>query len=433
MIKRETSSFRDSSGYVFTKGGTLYRKVNPNYEEDYTCLMNSGLYDELVGKKLLIPHEETEEGLKPEVVDFISYPYEWSFSMLKDAALATLEIQKIALGYGMVLKDASAYNIQFCRGKPILIDTLSFSEYTEGDPWIAYKQFCQFFLNPLSLMVYKDVRLGQLLRIYIDGIPSDLTTKLLPVRTYFRPALLGHIHAHSLGRGIRLKTPRMSKFRLLVLVNHLKSTIKSLKWKPKGGWSGYSEVSNYSEDSFNHKRELVASYLDKTKPGKVWDLGANLGEFSELVSKSSQVISFDMDPVCTELNYLSRNGNLPLLLDLTNPSPDLGWDNSERKSFIKRGPADTVLALALVHHLAITNNLPLGNIASFLFSICHYLIIEFIPKEDSQVQKLLSSREDIFPDYTEKSFREEFSNYFRLVDSSSIGGTKRSLYLMEKL
>jgi len=433
MIERETSSFRDPSGYVFTREGILYRRVNPYYEEDYAHLMNSGLYSELVDKGLLISHEETEYGLKPELVDFISYPYEWSFSMLKDAALTTLKVQKIALGYGMGLKDASAYNIQFPRGKPVLIDTLSFSKYIEGAPWIAYRQFCQFFLNPLALMAYKDVRLGQLLRVYIDGIPSDLTAKLLPVRTYFRPALLGHIHAHSLGRGIKVKIPKMSKFRLLVLINHLESTIKGLKWKPKGGWSKYPEVSSYSEDSFNHKKELVASYLDEIKPKKIWDLGANLGEFSLLAPKGSQVISFDKDPACTELNYLSRNGTLPLLLDLTNPSPDIGWNNSERKSLIKRGPADTVLALALIHHLAITNNLSLDSIANFLVGICHQLIVEFIPKEDSQVQRLLATREDIFSDYTEESFKEEFSRYFKLLDSSSIRDTSRSLYLMERL
>lgn len=435
MIK-ESSSFRDPSGYVFTENGILYRRVNPCYEDEYRQLMDSGLYKELVSKKLLIPHVEVRRGLlKPEVVGFISYPYEWSFSMLKDAALTTLEIQRTALGYGMVLKDASSYNIQFHNGRSTLIDTLSFGEYVEGSPWIAYSQFCRHFLNPLLLMSYRDIRLGQLLRVYIDGLPPDLTAKLLPRRTYLRPALLMHVHALSLGarRGLSGRLKTMSGFKLTALIDHLESTIKGLKWRPKGGWSEYKGVTNYSEESLNIKRVLVRAYLDRIKPTTVWDLGANLGEFSSIASEKARVISFDNDPTCVELSYLSRNGSLPLLLDLTNPSPSIGWDNTERKSLKERGPADTILALALVHHLAIGNNLPLGSIARFLSEMCHYLVIEFVPKEDSQVQKMLSTREDIFTNYNEIAFREEFGRYFRLLDSTTVEGTVRALFLMERL
>ncbi|MEI7526409.1 MAG: hypothetical protein WCJ95_18825, partial [Mariniphaga sp.] len=185
-----SSSFRDPSGFLFYEEGKLLRQVNGCYKEDYDLLMGSGLYTRLVEKNLLIPHQEltghqglngsTYKVIEPEKVGFISYPYEWSFSQLKDAAFATLEIQKIALQYGMTLKDATAYNVQFHKGRPVFIDTLSFEIYQEGKPWQAYKQFCQHFLAPLALMGYTDIRLNQLLKLYIDGIPLDLTSRLLP-------------------------------------------------------------------------------------------------------------------------------------------------------------------------------------------------------------------------------------------------------------
>jgi hypothetical protein len=207
--EQHTASFRDPSGFLFSQGGILYRQINRSYADDYSRLMESGLYERLVKAGLLIPHVELDRAersderseersrsavehslnaeafkiIQPERVPFISYPYEWSFSQLKDAALTTLSIHKRALKYNMALKDASAYNIQFVRGKPTLIDTLSFEKYKEGQPWVAYRQFCQQFLAPLALMAYRDVRLSQLLRVHIDGIPLDLASRLLPART----------------------------------------------------------------------------------------------------------------------------------------------------------------------------------------------------------------------------------------------------------
>jgi len=196
------SSFRDPSGVLFVRDGSIFRQVNTIYKDNYDHLMNSGIYETLVADKLLIPHEEVDiEGvnpdlaykiIKPELIPFISYPYEWSFSQLKDAALATLRIQKRSVDFGMSLKDCSAYNIQFRNGKPVFIDTLSFEKYHEGQPWVAYRQFCQHFLAPLALMSCRDVRLNQLLRVYIDGVPLDLASSLLPFRTRFVFSLLSH-------------------------------------------------------------------------------------------------------------------------------------------------------------------------------------------------------------------------------------------------
>ena len=171
------SSFRDPSGFLFVNEGNLYRQINKSYQNEFDKIMDSGLYDELVEKELLIPHEESSTEspqsekcykiIKPKLIDFISYPYEWSFSQLKDAALITLKIQKIALEYGLTLKDCSAYNVQFFNGKPIFIDTLSFEIYQEGQFWKGYRQFCQHFLSPLALMSHKDIRLNQLLKIFL--------------------------------------------------------------------------------------------------------------------------------------------------------------------------------------------------------------------------------------------------------------------------
>ena len=426
------SSFRDPSGFLFTKDGTLYRQINRSYQPDFDLLTSSGLYDALVEKGYLIPHSEaapelalTDEACKviePERIPFISYPYEWCFGQLKDAALTTLAIQKQAVESGMSLKDASAYNIQFRNGKPILIDTLSFEAYKEGEPWAAYRQFCQHFLAPLALMAYRDIRLGRLLRLYVDGIPLDLASQLLPYRTRFSFGFQIHIHLHAKlqqRHADSTQKPRqgnVSKTGHLGLIDSLETLIKKLRWKQADTeWGEYYEATNYSDDAMKQKEDVIRELLQESKPSEVWDLGANTGRFSRIAEEiGADVISFDLDPVAVEKNYDEcRQGKdtrlLPLILDLTNPSPGLGWAARERASIFERGPADTVLALALIHHLAISNNVPFDRLARFFASVCNSLIIEFVPKEDSQVQKLLITREDVFGNYNEEDFRNAFS------------------------
>lgn len=451
-------SFRDPSGFIFFQDGSVYRQVNLIYQEDYDHLINSGLYHTLVASKLLIPHEEVAINyaqsensykiIKPDLIPFISYPYEWCFSQLKDAALVTLKIQKEALKFGMVLKDSSAYNIQFWQGKPIMIDTLSFKRYNEGEPWVAYKQFCQHFLAPLALMAYTDIRLSQLLRVYIDGLPLDLIASLLPFRCYFNLSLLSHIYLHAktqthfADKSI-VKENVKYRFSLLSfqgLIDSLESAIQRLTWKPKGTeWIDYTtHTHNYDPEASAGKEEFIKECIDRIKPKTVMDIGANIGVFSRLASsKGIETISFDIDPACVETNYLEciRNREyhlLPLLLDLTNPSSNIGWGNEERMSFLERGQAEVVFALAIIHHLAISNNLPFEKIASFFKKICNFLIIEFVPKNDSQVQKLLTTREDIFPEYTQLSFENRFSQFFTIQNSVKLKNSERVLYLMVK-
>jgi ribosomal protein L11 methylase PrmA len=458
---RVSGSFRDPSGFIFFRDGVLYRQVNRIYRDDYDLLMSSGLCSSLTSDGLLVEHEETDAApaqpdiayriIVPKHVSFISYPYEWPFSAFKAAALATLEIQQKALELDMTLKDASAYNIQFVDAKPILLDTLSFERYREGKPWVAYRQFCQHFLAPLALMALKDVRLSQLLRVFIDGVPLDLASGMLPRKTRFSFGIGLHIHMHAKSQARHAddaskasqKTAlkgKMSKRALLGLIDSLRSLVSKLSWKPADTeWGEYYDGTNYSEDSIKAKYRIVEELLEKSQPLRnVWDLGANTGFFSRIASeKGTPTVAFDIDPAAVEKNYLacvaeSERNLLPLVLDLANPSPSLGWHNRERDSLIERGPADAVLALALVHHMAISNNVPLPMVADFLASVCHSLIIEFVPKSDSQVQRLLATREDIFPDYTGSGFETAFKRRFNIEDARPVAGTERTLYLMKR-
>jgi ribosomal protein L11 methylase PrmA len=447
------SSFRDPSGFLFRRDGRLYRQVNDIYRADYKQLMETGLYRDLTEQGLLVPHEETSEPpmsgggslvIQPETIPFISYAYEWSFSQLQDAALATLSIEKKALEHGMSLKDASAYNMQFRGSRPVLIDTLSFERYREGEPWVAYRQFCQHFLAPLALMSHTDVRLSQLLRVNIDGIPLDLASHLLPSKTHLNLGLATHIHLHAQAqhkyadKAAKPTTRKMSRMAFLGIIDNLESTTKKLSWKPEGTeWGDYYSGTNYTDASLEHKAQLVAEYLERANPKTVWDLGANTGRFSRIAAdRGTLTIAFDIDPAAVELNYLDcrkreEKSMLPLLSDLTNPSPAIGWQNRERQSLIERGPCDTAMALALIHHLAIGNNLPFDRIVDFLAGICRTLIIEFVPKTDSQVQRLLATREDIFPNYAKAGFEQAFASRFTTLASSPVKDSERTIYLME--
>jgi ribosomal protein L11 methylase PrmA len=224
----------------------------------------------------------------------------------------------------------------------------------------------------------------------------------------------------------------------LGLIDNLESTTKKLAWKPAGTeWADYYSATNYTDESLEQKAQVVAGFLEKTNPKTVWDLGANTGRFSRIaVDRGIPTVAFDVDPAAVELNYLDcrKRGErnlLPLLSDLTNPSPAIGWQNRERQSLIERGPCDAAMALALIHHLAIGNNLPFDRIVDFITGTCRTLIIEFVPKSDSQVQRLLATREDIFPGYSQAGFEQAFSSRFAILASSPVKDSDRTIYLME--
>jgi ribosomal protein L11 methylase PrmA len=454
---RVSSSFRDPSGFLFTRSGVLYRQVNQSCAKAYDKFISSGLYEELTQRGWLVAHKEVDVKaddaaiayriLQPDLIPFISYPYEWSFSQLKDAALLTLEINKLALSKGMVLKDASAYNIQFVDGKPILIDTLSFDTYRKGSAWDGYRQFCQHFLAPLALASLVDVRFMQFSKNYIDGIPLDLASRLLPGKTRFGLTGLNiHIHMHARVQreyadkpAVQNNAALLSKESMLNMLKGLSQMVEKLTWQPKGTeWGDYYSATNYSDDSLRLKGEVVGSFIDKAKPAKVWDLGANNGLFSrEAAKRGIFTVASDIDPAAVEKNYLTIKAHdeknlMPLVMDLTNPSPFIGWANQERDAFSARGPVDMILALALIHHLAISNNLPLGSIADYFASIGEWAVVEFVPKSDSQVKRLLATRRDIFDQYTEEGFEAAFTRVFKIADKQPLAGSERTLYLLKK-
>jgi hypothetical protein len=457
MLEAEvvSGSFRDPSGFLFHADGVLYRQVNLGYRDEYDALMSSGLYDVLCKKGALVPHHEVSiqpatsdayRVIKPELIPFISYPYEWSFSQLQDAALLTLDVQLEALRHGLTLKDASAFNVQFVGSRPVFIDTLSFERYVEGSPWVAYQQFCQHFLAPLALIAERDVNLRTLGVPFINGTPLSLASAILPRRSWFKFSHLIHIHLHArsqrkyanaAGLGRTRPARSVSRTALLGILDSLRSSVRSLRWNPGGTeWADYYEDTNYSTRALSEKEKIVDELVQIVRPSLAWDLGANTGLFSRrAVAHGAYTVACDVDPSAVEKNYLAcrKDKNermLPLIVDLTNPSPALGWAHTERDSLLDRGPADLVLALALIHHLAISNNVPLDKLATFFAACGKSLVIEFVPKVDSQVQKLLASRKDIFPDYTQEGFERAFAKHFRIERAISVPESSRTIYLM---
>jgi hypothetical protein len=451
----QDASFRDPCGFVFRRDGVLYRQVDDAGLADYEALLSSGLYEELVADGLLIPHDEVDmelawndraaRVLRPEPVPFVSYPYEWCCGALRDAALATLAAERCALRRGLTLKDASAYNVQFRRGRPVLVDTLSFARRVEGEPWVAYRQFCQHFLAPLALLTLRDARLGSLLRAHLDGVPLDLACRLLPWRSRLRPGLLMHLHLHARsqarwagepGRARRVARRGMSLRAREGLVDSLEGAVRGLRLRPaRSEWRDYYDATSYTEDGLRHKEELVGAYLEACAPGMVWDLGANTGRFARLAAAAGRTtVAWDLDPQAVDAAYATASaaGLLPLVLDLANPSPSLGWAHRERDSLAARGPAQAVMALALVHHLAIAGNVPLPKVADFLAELARDLIVEFVPKDDPQVRRLLASRDDVFPGYHREGFEAAFGRRFAIERRETVRGTGRGLYLMRR-
>lgn len=449
---KEISSFRDPAGYIYYDKGKVYRKIFPCYFEQYDHFMKSGLYQELIDKELLISHQEVKRTkeyilLEVEKVPFISYPYEWCFEQVKDGALLTLEIGKLALEYGMILKDASGYNVQYYHGKPIFIDTLSFDFYEEGAPWGAYGQFCRHYMAPLLLMRYVDERLVCLLKDYIDGVPIDMANVLLKGRGGFtaKQHIVWHSKAisnHSDSDKQPVKQIQMSKIKLVQMLDMMIRQINKLSRVEKASeWGDYYQHTNYDDVSDKAKIKLVSEYIKeipKDKEDILFDIGANDGKYSRIGANNFEtVVSFDIDYNCIEHNYYQIKNNhekniLPLYLDCTNPTPSIGFNTSERESLNDRGGAKTVMALALIHHIAISNNVPFDSIAQWFANLGEYLIIEFVPKEDSQVQKLLRTRKDIFPWYNEEIFEKSFLEHFKLIKKQKIKNSKRTLYLMKR-
>jgi hypothetical protein len=294
-------------------------------------------------------------------------------------------------------------------------------------------------------MSYTNVNLHRLLMGFIDGIPLDLAVSILPLRAFLRPSLFLHLYLHSRFslRYTGVKKPQssqsFSRNSAFGLLDSLQSAVNTCRLRPaKSMWSGYYGSGTHSEEYLRVKEKIVSDLITYAKPDTVWDLGANTGRFAKLsAGLGYNTIAFDSDPLCVESLYrdLASEENyrvLPLVCDLTNPSPSLGFNNQERDSLTQRGPTGLVMALALIHHIAIGNNVPFTMISSYLARLGRWLILEFVPKDDPQVKEMLAVRRDIFTEYTRECLLKRFSADFLIHKEVDVGSSGRTIFLMEK-
>ncbi|MBS1627930.1 MAG: hypothetical protein JSR09_04370 [Bacteroidetes bacterium] len=454
---RQSISYKDDKAFVFKQGNLFYRCLLNGYEKQYNCLMNSGLYAELVSKNLIINHtelsaEETKyfsgeniyKVIVPEQIGFVNYPYEWCFSQWKAACVALLSINLIAIKYGMIVQDATPYNFTFIGNQCILLDTSSFVFYDSNKPWEAYRQFCEEMLAPLLLTKYNGLEWPKLNRAAISGLPLKFASNLLPIKSYFNSLSFWHIHLHSFFKNEKTSSQNNLKKnhqnKPLALLQLLLLNIKSLQIKKnKSVWNDYYETNIESNEYLQHKQIVVEDWLKKIGPVSVADIGANTGNFSFIAAKySGKVYAFDSDTNCiedlfTKCKELQLQNITCAVEDMANPAPGMGWMNEEKIALLNRLKVNIVLALAVLHHLCITKYLPFEFVAKLFAHISEeYLIIEFVPKEDSKVKLLLTNREDIFIDYTEENFKKQFSIYFEFIEEISLNTSTRKLFLCRK-
>ena len=445
------SSFRDPSGFIFEKDGMYFRQVNHSYSQHYDMLMNSGLYVQLTSEQHLVKHEEIEFSasqqkdaykiLKPYPVKFITYPYEWCPDQLKDAALLTLKLLRTSVDYGMILKDASPFNIQFVEGKPTFIDTLSFEKYDESKPWIAYRQFCNMFLFPLYLSHYLKTDIHKILITYPEGIPVEITSRLLPLKSSFSLGVWLHVYLQNTvgNSGKNIKTDNFSKKKLLNVVTHLENIILKLNSRTVSSqWIDYYESSIIGKNYLTEKEHIIRNIIRELPVTSIIDLGCNDGHFAYIFAEHGfEVIAADSDSRSIGALYADVKNRqikniLPLLLDVANPSPAIGFRNKERSAFHTRVKTEVVLALALVHHLAIGKNISLEALAAYFNDIATISIIEWVPRGDEKVEQMIATRPDIFINYTQENFESAFSKHFRIKNRHQIKDTQRVIYEMIK-
>ena len=449
MVK-EPSSFRDPDSVLEFDTKFYYRKISANYLPHYLFFKKSGLKDELIKEGYILPFEEivdeqpnvgfANQVLKTEKIPFVSYPYEWSFSQLKTAALQTLKINLKALEFGMILKDSSVYNIQFIGSKAIFIDISSFEIHKSNSLWSGYQQFCRHFLAPLLLASYKDVRLIKLLLLNLDGLDLSFTRKLLPIKSLFNTGVLLHLILNTTGiKTSRNKKNNLKEQGLISILVHLTDTIENLKLKNKNSeWADYYNNTNYSDSGLLQKASIIETFIKELNIKTALDVGANDGKFSKLLSNSSiYTVSTDIDELAVEKNFIDalrdENDNLlSLHLNFANPTPSIGWDNTERKSFYDRAKFDLVLALAVVHHFVITYDLSFEMIAEKFSQIGKYLIIEFPLPEDEKVQFISRNKPSQFSNYNIENFKSAFEKYFLELDNKFIESNSRVIFLYAK-
>ena len=453
--KTHEASFRDPSGYMFHDGETLRRVINPIYFPQYNKLKDSGFFKTLIKNKLLISHEETSVSedrivITPEKIPFITNPYEWGFEQYKQAALLTLKIQKFALSKGFILKDASAYNVTFYKGRPVFIDTLSFDFYEEGTPWRAYKQFVTHFLGPLVLAKYHGSEVFNMLEAYIDGIPVKMISSMLPAKTKLSSVIYPNIHLlakmeskHSEDYKAETKIAKLSKKSQNNIIESLYNYISKLQLKESSEWGNYYTKTNYNEGAFKTKKDLIRDWVQPLNAQKLIDVGGNDGTFARTVQDLvNHIIVTDIDSNAVDFNLKQIQENkeenmLPFVCDVLQPAPGIGFNNTERESLINRlkdYAPDVTMALALIHHITLSGNVPFEKSAEFFAKFSKNLIIEFPKRKDSWVESLLVRKREFFNHfdfYNQSEFEKGYLNYFDLVKKEEVSGTKRVMYLFK--
>ena len=452
--KRNTSSFRDPSGYVFIEDDCVKRVINPIYFEQYNQLTSSGFYKLLFEKKYLVYHQEVSRTDSKIIVEafkipFINYPYEWSFLQYKHAALLTLKIQKLCLENNFTLKDASAFNITFHEGKPIFIDTLSLDFYKENNPWLAYKQFIIHFLGPLVLTKYFGQDHLKTLALHLEGISLQKLSNLLPFKSYLSPTLLTNIHLlakydRKYESDKKTVNNNLSKASQIKLLDGLYDYILNLSVNEKTEWDHYYNQINYNEQAYQLKKEFVKDWFTSINGKSLIDIGGNDGTFSrELKELADFMIVADVDSNAVEQNYKQILKNkeksiLPIVVDVLNPAANYGFNNQERFSFIDRVKEvnlDGCLALAVIHHITLSGNIPFSLSAQFFSKMAPNLLIEFPTRTDSWVQFLLDSKREFknhFDFYNEENFETEYAMYFEIIKKVKIDSSERILYSLKR-
>jgi SAM-dependent methyltransferase len=458
----DPGSFRDPRSRVFVDGEFVFRTLDAEGLADVEALEATEFYVEALAARTIVATERAADVdpadlggdwsavLRHERIPFVSYPYEWSFEMLRDAAKLQLDLTAAALAEDMTTKDATSYNVQFVGSRPTFIDLGSFERLRADEPWYGYRQFCQLFLFPLMIQAYKDLPFQPWLRSAIDGItPADARNAMSrwDIINPRRKGTVLHVSLHARADGKHADTERDVKadlkkagFKKEITVNQvrgLRKLVDSLRWKrSESEWSGYSERSHYTDADLTAKSEFVADVTAAQPRDLVLDLGANDGRFSRLALQAGAgyVVAVDHDPLVIDTLYrsLRDEGNtniLPLTMDLANPSPGTGWRSAERQPFLGRGRPDLVLALAVIHHLAISANVPLGEFLAMIADLCGEAVVEFPTTDDPMVKRLLrNKREGVHDDYNLESFEREVESRFEVCRRDVLPSGTRVLF-----
>ena len=458
----DAGSFRDRSGKIYHAGSDVFRSVSRRAAEDYEHALKSGLLEKLMAEGKLVATQEVDQRVLSEAgietamvlrhqrIPFISYPYEWPFSLLKSAALLHLDIHMEALKHGITLSDASAYNVQFRGIEPVFIDVLSFRRYREGEAWAGHRQFCEQFLNPLLLRAIFGIAHNDWYRGRLEGIGTQELADLMPWWRNLSFNLLTHVtlqarlqRTAAADKGASMRRAmhtKLSKHAHAAILDQLRRWIGDLR-PPKSAattWQHYAEQTTYGQEERQTKSRFIAAFCRKARPELLWDIGCNTGEYADvaLSSGARRVVGFDYDQGALERAIARAKAErldfLPLYQDGANPSPGQGWMGRERRSTQERGGADALIALAFEHHLAIGRNVPLDQLVAWLVTLAPKGIIEFVQKSDPTVQQLLALREDIFCDYDSARFEAALKSQARIVAVEQVSAQGRTLYSFER-